>query len=298
MGTSSSYGGPGSNKPLLPPWADEPIQPFQPIDGQSIPENEEPLNQGQSELENVENDSPLSQDTSFEQMVRPYQALSSARSSITRYVNSNGRGRLSNGLRSHTRSLGGARGATRSARSGRVATQKLGGYLSNISSRGIADASEELGIPNILGKSANVAISQIIDKLAPNSSTLEDVIARRAIVNTLEELYQKYGIEEQGLEALNGLDEAAIEEAIISSTTNYIFERFLLDLADRIENRNISETEAISLEKEMKEYIKAEVKRNSYDERSFRGVNWFGKQGRDVTERIYQQAYEILEATK
>lgn len=289
MGTSNSYGGPGPNKPLLPPWAYDLVQPFHPIDDQSS---------DQPQSENGEEETYDTQDTSLEQLVRPYQALSSARSSITRYASSGGGGYISSGLRSHTKSLGGASGATRSARSGRKITQKLGGYLSNISTRGIVDASEELGVFNILGKSVNVALSQIIEELAPDSSTLEDVIARRAVIRTLEELYYKFGIAEQGLEALNGLDELAIEEAIITSTINYVFERFLLDLADRIENKNISEAEAVSLEKEMKEYIKAEVKRNSYDERNFRGVNWFGKQGRDLTESIYQQVYEILEVTE
>lgn len=74
-----------------------------------------------------------------------------------------------------------------------------------------------------------------------------------------------------------------------------MYERFLLDLADRIENKNISEREAISLEKEMREYIKFEVKRKAYDGKNFKGVNWFGRQGKDLTESIYQQVYEILE---
>lgn len=296
MGTSSSYGGPGSNKPLLPPWADEPIQPFSPTDGQ-IPPGDGIQPQGQPEPVGAQSEPSDSQDTQPPPIIRPYQALSSARSSISRYASSGGGGHLSSGVRSHTRSLGGAKGATQLARSGRSATQKLGGYLTNISSRGIADASEELGISDVLGKSAKVAISQIIDKLTPESATLEDVIARRALIYTLEELYYKYEIEEQGLEALNNIDEEAIEETIISSTINYVFERFLLDLADRIENKSISESEAISLEKEMKEYIKVEVKRKSYDDKKFKGVNWFGDQGKEVTESIYQQVYEIMEVT-
>jgi len=297
MGTSNSYGGPGPNKPLLPPWADEPIQPFPPFDDQ-IPPGDGSQPQDQPEPVDGQKEPPDSQDSQPAPTVRPYQALGSARSSISRYASTGGGGHLSSGIRSHTRSLGGAGGATRSARSGRSATQKLGGYLSNISSRGIADASEDLGISDVLGKPVNVAISQIIDKLVPDSSTLEDVVARRAIIKTLEEIYYKYGIEEQGLEALNGVDEEAIEEAILSSTENYVYERFLLDLADRIENKDISEGEAISLEKEMKEYIKVEAKRKAYDGKNFKGINWFGKQGKDVTESIYKQVYEILEATK
>lgn len=297
MGTSSSYGGPGSNKPLLPPWADEPIQPFPPTDGQ-IPPGDGSQPQDQPEPVDGQSEPSDAQDNQPSPRIRPYQALSSARSSISRYASSGGGGHLGSGIRSHTRSLGGARGATRSARSGRSATQKLGGYLSNISSRGLADASEELGISDVLGKSVKVAIGQIIDKLTPDSATLEDVIARRALIYTLEELYYKYDIEEQGLEALNNIDEEAIEETIISSTINYVFERFLLDLADCIENKSISESEAISLEKEMKEYIKVEVKRKSYDDKKFKGVNWFGDQGKEVTESIYHQVYEILEATK
>ena len=297
MGTSNSYGGPGPNKPLLPPWADEPIQPFPLPDGQ-IPPRDGSQPQDQPEPVDGPTEPQDSPDTQPTPTIRPYQALGSARSSISRYASTGGRGHLSSGIRSHTASLGGAKGATQSARSGRSATQKLGGYLSNISSRGITAASEDLGISNILGKPVNVAISQIIDKLVPDSSALENAVARRAIVKTLEEIYYKYGIEEQGLEVLNGVDEEAIEEAILSSTVNYVFERFLLDLADRIENKDISEGEAISLEKEMKEYIKFEVKRRAYDDKNFKGVNWFGKQGKDITESIYQQVYEILEATK
>lgn len=294
MGTSNSYGGPGSDKPLLPPWADEPIQPFQPT-GDPKPERDESQPEDQTKPPYDQSDPFVSQDIQPEPIIRPSQPLRTARLSISRYVNSGGVGYLGRGIRAHTKSLGGASGATRAASSGRSATQKLGGYLSNISSQGISDASEDLGISNVLGKPVSDAIGQIIEKLAPDSATLEDIIARRAICNTLEELYIKYGVEDQGLEALNAIDDAAIEEAIIMSAINFVFERFLLDLADRIENKDVSESDAISIERQMKEYIKVQVEIKAYDGKDFKGINWFENSGREATERIYLQVYEILE---
>jgi len=297
MGTSNSYGGPGSGKPLLPPWADDLISLFLPTDDQ-IPIDDGSYPQAQPEIPGDQREPSDSQNTQTEPIIRPLYALGSARASITKYVNSGSVGFLSDGIRSHTRSLGGARGATRAARSGRSATQKLGGYLSNISTRGIADASEDLGISDVLGKPVFEAIGQIIDKLAPEAATLEDVIARRAIGETLEELYAIYGIEDKGLEALNGIDESAIEEAIILSTINYVFEKFLLDLIGRLENKDISESDAIKIERQMKDYIKVEVKKKAYDGKNFKGINWFSKKGKETIDRIYYQAYKILEVIR
>lgn len=296
MGTSNSYGGPGSGKPLLPPWADEPISPFLPSDQISPDDGGQP--QDQLGTPSDQTAPPDSQDIQTEPIIRPSHVLGSARASISKYANSGSNGFLSGGIRSHTRSLGGARGATRAARSGRSATQKLGGYLSNISTRGITDASEDLGISDVLGMPVIEAIGQIIDKLAPEAATLEDVITRRAICKTLEELYTIFGIEDQGLEALNGIDEAAVEEAIIRSTINFVFEKFLLDLVDRIENKDVSESDAINIERQMKDYIKVEVKKNAYDGIKFKGIKWFSNEGKETIDRIYYQVYKILEVMR
>ena len=295
MGTSNSHGGPGSNKPLLPPWANDPIQPFPPLgdlptDGDTFEPHEQPETPADS------SQTPDIVDTPPDQWIRPSQALGSARWSTSRYVNSGGEGGAGGGFKSYTKSLGGAGRATRASRSGRSATRRLGGYLSNISSSGISSASEDLGISDILGKPVNVAISQIIDKLAPEAATLDDAVTRRAMSKTLEELYSKYNVEGQGLEALNGIDENGVEEAVILSTINYVFEKFLLDLVDRIESKNISEEEVLRLERQMKEYIKVKVEKKVFEGQSFRGIDWFGKVGNEITRDIYQHVYEILEA--
>ena len=238
MGTSESYKGPGSRNPLLPPWADDPLQALpNSSDEQGDGEVDQDEQQNGNGIGNEDRGNSINQDADVERILRPLQPLKTSRFYITRYVNSGNSGYLRKGIREHIKSLGGAGGATSAARSGRSATQKLGGFLSTTSSKGISSASEDLGISGILGMSLDEALNKIIDCLVPEFALLEEVLARRAIVKTFEELYYQYGLDEHGLEALDNIDQEGVQDAIVSSATNYVYERVLLELADRIEKK-------------------------------------------------------------
>lgn len=299
MGTSSSYGGPGQNKPLLPPWANDPIPDFPPTPPPDPTEanaepNESP-NQPSTRkpIETV----PVKPDLN---PLRVSVGLSTARSSITKYAGTGNTGFLSGGFKRHTRSLGGAKSGTRAARSGRVATQKLGGFLSGVVSKGIVRAAGDLGIDNIVGKSVAAAISQIVDKLAPAPSTLEEAVTRRAICKTLEELYKRFELDEKGIEALNNINQELVDETVILSAVNYVFERFLLDLVVSIEKGNLSEKDVVKLEQEMRTYIRAEVERHirGQKDKTKGTIDWYSNEGMQAVNQIYLQVYQILEASK
>lgn len=301
MGTSNSYGGPGGNKPLLPPWANDPLPDFPPpstaspedAHTQPTPENQPSKPSPLKPIDQIPQKPNINP-------IRISPELGQARAHVTRFVGGGKTSFISRGVRSYTRSLGGAKGGTRAARTGRVSTQRLGGFLSGVATKGISRAADDLGVENIVGKPLATALSLIVDKISPDSSTLEEAVARRAICKTLEELYKRYELDAKGIEGLNNITLEAVNEAVILSAVNYVFEKLLLDLMASVEKRDISEENIVKLEKEMRSYVRVKVEQHFKDKKSTSdgGINWLDTEGMRAVNQIYFQAYQILEESQ
>jgi len=289
MGTSKSYGGPGNRSPLLPPWVDDETSPLP----NPNPETEQPGSN--NPIENPTN--PPSVDPQI-----PLQSNNWASTSRHFGAYASGGGGLSLGkaLNSYTKSKGGARQASKSARTGRKSTAKLGSFLSNVAASGIRMATENLGLGSeILGMPVELALGNILDAIAPDGATPEESAARRAINATLEEMYKRFEFGDGDFSNLESIDSYTAKELIGYSVTSYIYEKFLQDLYYCFENGNIAEDEVIRLEREVHPYIEATVKVELLQrEVNVLTINWSGTEGQRFCDEIYSQAYALLEDKK
>jgi len=285
MGTSKSYGGPGKNSPLLPPWAD---------DSSPIP------NPGVNP--NAPNPADPAAPPTNPMPVKPVGVPQSANWSTTSrhfgsFVRGGGTGTLGKSLSSYSKSKGGARNASRSARAGRTSTAKLGGFLSNVASGGIRVATDALGLAStIIGMPVALALGAILDAIAPDGATPDDNAARYAINATLDEMYERFELGEGDLTRLESVDANIAKELIALSVTSYIYEKFLQDLQYSFEEGNIPVDEVIRLEREVESYIQEKVKQELIQQDiDVLTINWSGTQGQQFCEDIYSQAYSLLE---
>ncbi|NPV78446.1 MAG: hypothetical protein HPY59_18975 [Anaerolineae bacterium] len=289
MGTSKSYGGPGNRSPLLPPWADGETSPLP----NPNPDTEQP---GQ------DNPGETPTDPSPERPETPLQSSNWATTSrhFSTYASGGGGGSLGKALSSYTQSKGGSRQASKSARTGRKSTAKLGGFLSSVATSGVRVATEGLGLAStILGMPVELALGAILDAIVPDGATPDDSAARRAINATLEEMYNRFELGEGNLSKLEAIDSNTAKELIIFSVTSYIFEKFLQDLQYCFEEGNIAEDEVIRLEREVHPYIEATVKVDLLEKQvDVLTLNWSGVEGQRFCDEIYSQAYALLEDKK
>ena len=290
MGTSASYGGPSGNNPLLPPWAPpptdgEPMPPASP--GPDMP----PSDQGQPGLESPP--SPQPPTATPIPWAGPKASLSRFASSLSGRGGMGGRGHLRSATRGFVRAQGGARGAARAASAGRASVQKLGGFLTQVITEGTDAAARSLGLQQFVGQDANTLLVALVDQIAPSGALLEDAAAREATIQTLDELFQEYAVQDNGFESLNSLDVEGITHALERYVANYIYTRLVQVISQRLESR--STDEVIQVEKEVKDYVFPTVHLDLMRRTDVLSITWNGKEGYEFVERIYQEGYELIE---
>jgi hypothetical protein len=197
--------------------------------------------------------------------------------------------------RDYVRARGGAQRASQSASSARSATARMAGFLSNVSTGGFAAAVRQLGLASLAGRPAHDVMAAITNALAPRGATLADAAARQAIADTLAGIWEARGVADGGLDRLQAMTADDVRGAITESVSSYIFYQWVLELGRAIERRAVSTNQAITMEREMRQYIHDTLRLD------LRGtdvliVDWSGAQGQAIITKVYADAFALIEA--
>ncbi|MCI0724136.1 MAG: hypothetical protein L0338_35030 [Acidobacteria bacterium] len=163
-----------------------------------------------------------------------------------------------------------------------------------MANRGIVEVVRELGLAAVIGQPVEIVLTEITNRLAPDGTTLEDAVARRAFNETLTAVFEKYGVEQDGLTKLNSLDAEGVREAIEMSIVSYIYQRWLQELEIKVEERAISEQEAVRCERDVRIFVRDAVSVDMAG-KNLLTLSWNDRESQEIIERIYQQAYSTLE---
>ena len=287
MGTSSSYPGPGKGSPLLPPWADDDSGDISPNGGDTS--SNEPLDDRseQDHEQHVADESPL--DATVD--------LAPARRYFKQYTTGAGLNSLALAVGAYVVGMGGARNAAKSARAGRNATRRLAGFLSNVATRGVETALDQLDLGRVVGRSAEVVLAAVEDVLAPSGATIDEAAARHAMSATLRELYDQYALADQDIYGLNQMDAEGVKAILHLYVTNYIYERLLNVMQKDLDGQDLNEQQLIRAEHEIMSFTRETV-RLELDDVDILAIDWNDRQGASIVARIYEQAYAIWEAMR
>jgi hypothetical protein len=286
MGTQSSYGGPRDKTPLLPDWALQTPSPPDDTDDQG-----------------TDQDGPASDDgNDGTNPTTPAPAVPTKAPGLWRAAN----GRLGSctrggnrtesirkAARSYVKALGGSRRAARSSAAGRNATASLGSFLTGIASNGLDATLRTFHLAAYVGKDAETVFAAVINAICPEGASREDVAARESVSDALWQLYGKLIPEDGNLTALNSLTDEQVQTTLITSIATYIYRRWLGDLGIKIEQKAISANDAVKLERQMKTYIRDSVKLE-LGGRTALTVDWKAKEGRELVESIYRDAFNLI----
>jgi hypothetical protein len=278
MGTSRSYDGPGDRPPLLPPWATggggpdgPPPDPGDP-DGPPAPPVPPPT-------------PPPG---------RPWQQ---AKTNLTRYANgsSPGNAGLSRAGQSYVGARGGAGRAAGTATAGRSSVDRAGQFYSALAGGGgLTRALETIGLRGLTGQPAEEVFAAIADALAPDGATLEEAAARRAVTESLSQLFAER-VADGGLESLESMTPADVAGAVQNMVAAYVYHRWLEELGLSIERGATTAAEAVRMEREMRAYVRDLVQLELPAERAVT-TNWEGPEGQSLVRRLFDDAYSLLEA--
>lgn len=268
MGTSSMYKGHSNSNsqgnPLLPSDFDENE------DNDNENNGDENTEDNKNPNENKVSDNNVSWQTAKTSMSKIASGKSSVNKTISNYV----------------KAYGGAKTASKTAKSGVRTVLSLGSFINNVSSQGFTQTLENYNI-DYKDKSAKDVLSELINHLAPSPITKEDSIARKALVVTMEILYEL--IDNENLE-IDKINNETFNFIIPKYIECYIYERIINDLGSRIEIASSNSYQAIKIEQEIKDYINSKV------DIAFKGKN-FEKMSftKNEVESLYNQCYTIME---
>jgi hypothetical protein len=283
MGTSNSASGPKGNQPnLLPHWAPEgPMPP-------TLPTSPPPDNNGGDQPKDQQQNQ-----TSHDNLRPPSVSWNLPKISLTSFANRGGSGRLKRAARNYVKARGGASTAAITGRSGRKTTARLANFIATGIREGFAEVARKLGIQDITSRNVHSVLADFIDKIAPIGATVENAIARKALIATITEVFEDMEVERKGIGVLDQIKKEDMQKIITSSIANYINERFQQELINRLERSKIDADYANQLSTQIRDYIIGLIKLDM-DVNNIDNFDWESPEGTKRIQDYYNKAYRLL----
>lgn len=283
MGTSSSGSGPTGRTPLLPNWATE---------GAEMPDTDDNQNQEDNSQEADESSNGNQSDDGTS--VRYADALTTAKGAITRIANGRNGATFKKAVRTYLKRTGGHKDATRASNAGISAGRNYLGFFGGIASSGLEQTLRDYDLADCIGKSTEEVFARIANKIAPDGSTNDEAIARNAVMMAFDKLCQKLIENDQDITTLDQLDENTLKDTVIEFVSAYIFKKWVYEAGLALERNELSESEAIALENEMKDFVTGEVK-SGIGKMDVQTLDISQGEGKQVIQNIFDLAYSTLE---
>lgn len=296
MGTSSSYRGQKDRPPLLPAWALPPqVAPVPPPTPVPVPPAGATVPNPPGTVEPQHPAAPPLQPATTP-MYGPLTGRprwSRAASSLGRVAASGGSRGMGHAAQRYVRARGGSRRAAATSPAGRRTTARFAGFLADIARNGFANAFANLGLGSVVGRDLDNVIAAVTDAICPAGADREEVAAREASTEALEEAFANTIRTGADVSQLDAMTADGVVKAVEAMVAGYIYNRWLGDLGIKIEEKAISPQQAVCVEKRMKDFIRDAVKLDLQQKDPLK-MDWRGSEGKTLMDRIYRDAYAVI----
>lgn len=177
------------------------------------------------------------------------------KSDMSKYINSGGTyGSLKHIAQQYIKASGGSSRMMSQSYSGKKVGRNLGSFFNEIVSNGVETTFRKLGIQYI-GKSVGEIFSRLVDVIAPDSSTKEDIIAKEATQMALSRVYDYVEANEMDIKCINNMPLELMNMALKEYVGSYIWATIMNDLGSRLEMYISNSEDAYAMECEFKDMI-------------------------------------------
>ncbi len=171
--------------------------------------------------------------------------------------------------------------------------QKLGGFLSRVATVGLNEALREIGLSDLIGKSAEDVVNGLTDAFTDPASSLDEEAARVALYELHSELLVECDTFEDVEESLKEVIEApGIIKTIADFFGRYIYRIFCRDFYEGWQRKAGPDQAAQKLD-DVKGYIFSSIRNRFAGETT--NKNWAGNEGLRASEQILKDTVEIFE---
>ena len=196
---------------------------------------------------------------------------------------------------------GGRTGGLRRAGTGKSQAarvgQNLGGFAGRVSQVGLATALREFDLADLVGRPAQEVATAIVDRLAGPGSTIDASLARSALNKLRQELLGAAKTFEDVERVLRTtVEQVQVSGLLIQYFGHYLSERFARDFYEKLVSK-IGREKARSSFDSIRRTIFASL-RAKIGRRDPSNINWRGKEGNQLADRILVETLEIFEVSK
>lgn len=177
------------------------------------------------------------------------------KSDMSKYINSGGTyGSIKHIAQQYVRAAGGSSRMASHSYSGRKAGGNIGSFFNGVVNNGVKSTFKSLGI-QYAGKSVREIFSRLVDVIAPNSNTKEDIIAKEATQMALSRVYDYVEANDMDIECINNMPSELMNGVLKEYIGSYIWITMMNDLGSRLEMYISNSEDAYAMECEFKDLI-------------------------------------------
>lgn len=177
------------------------------------------------------------------------------KSDMSKYIKSGGTyGTTRHIAKQYVKAAGGSSRMASQSYSGRKAGGNIGSFFSGVVNNGVESTFESLGIQYV-GKSVGEIFSRLVDVIAPNSNTKEDIVAKEATQMALSRVYDYVEANEMDVKCIDNMPQELMNGVLKEYVGSYIWITMMNDLGSRLEMYISNSEDAFAMECEFKDMI-------------------------------------------
>lgn len=199
---------------------------------------------------------------------------------------------LSGVIKNYVRASGGASNLVKTSKSGVKSTVALGNFLDSIRQKGLNKTLNEFNI-EFQGRDIEEVLSDIVNIIAKDSNTKENIVAKNATNNALEKIYEFIKENNLDFNSLEIMNDDMFEVIMCRYISEYIWEKMLNDLESRFEKYLDDAKKTLEIENDFKEYIENKVEA-TYKSKNIKSTQFSNKDTEKFVKEIYKDCYEVL----
>lgn len=213
------------------------------------------------------------------------------KTSMSKYITGHNKN-LSGVINKYVRASGGASNLVKTSKSGIESTVALGNFLNIIRQSGLNQTLNEFNI-EFRGRDVEDVLSDIVNIIAKDSNTKENIVAKKATINTLEKIYELIEENNMNFNSLEAINDDMFEIIMCRYISEYIWEKILNDLESRFEKYLDTPIRMLEIENDFREYIENDVEA-TYKSKNIESSQFSNKDAENLVKEIYKECYEVL----
>ncbi len=196
-------------------------------------------------------------------------------------------------IRANGGSQGVARNGGMGAKSAQAIARNLGSFLSLVNRVGLDVALKQVGLEHLKDKTTSDIVLSLIDYFGEDASTIDQVDARNALSQLMDELFGEVeGIDGIGQVLEGSANPDNLTEILEKFFGYYVYQQFCRSFYERLASK-VGNTQAESFLNDILDYIKSEITVLSLD-REITQVEWNGQEGEEICAQVLEKTLDVF----